>query len=204
MKKITILLFVILLGGFTFNLMAQNKNRKESSAFIRELVERIKNEKEIDEARYPDLIKEVEQYAMSCDKPGDAAVLHSLLADMYASFERRNAWKFARRTPIANYVPEDLNEWTSNLFQEKITDEYRLSLQPAELLRQIPIGEYGKILQLGKDEALRPSLYDYLLYKAISFKPTEELYEQLIAYKKKANNPQALMLASLDYLDFLH
>ncbi len=215
MKKIIIAFILVLLCGVSSHIfyskaetihnspmIMQAIKQKDTSALIEELVEKIKTETEIDEARYPALIKEVEAYAASCDKPEEKAILHSLIAEMYSGFERQNSWKYRQRTPITGYVPEDINEWTTNLFEEKIKQEHLLSLQSAELLQQTPINRYAKLLQSGKDEDLRPTLYDYLIYRVLQAEPTEELYQKLLAYKRGLNNPKALMLAELDYLNF--
>lgn len=218
MKRAIIVLILLLLCGVsslfiyskaestvtTMQVIDRAIKQKDTPALIKELVERIKNEIEIDEARYPVLIREVEQYALSCDRPEEAAILHSLVAEMYASFEEYNAWRINRRTPVVGYVPEDINEWTSNLFKEKISREYALSLQPEELLQQIPITRYAALIEKGKNESLRPSLYDYLIYRVLEVEPTDELYQKLIAYKQKAGNLEALMLAELDYAAFRH
>lgn len=202
MKKIAITLIYALLCSLPLQMTAQTNKKKETPFSIKELVERIKGETEIDEARYPALIKEVETRAASCEKAEEAAILHSLIAEMYASFEGTHGWKYRQRSPIIGYIPEDINEWTSTIFKEKIEEEYSLSLQPAQLLQQVPISNYADILEVGKDEALRPTLYDYLIYRALEVNPSDELYRTLIAYKKKANNPKALLLAELDYLSF--
>lgn len=176
--------------------------KKDTSLLIKELVKRIKNEVEIDDARYPGLIKEVEAYAATCGNPDEAAILHSLIAEMYLSFERRNYWTYSQRTPITGFVPEDINEWTSNLFQAKVSEHFDLSLQPEEVLQQTPIRKFAELLESGKDEQLRPTLYDYLIYRILELTPSEELYSRLIAYKKTMNNPKALLLAELDRIAF--
>lgn len=218
MKRTTIALILLLLCGVsslfiyskaestvtTMQLIDRAIKQKDTPALIKELVEGIKKETEVDEARYPELIREVEQYALSCEKPEEAAILHSLVAEMYSSFEQQNAWKIRQRTPIVGYVPEDINEWTSNLFREKISEEYALSLQPEELLQQVPIKRYAVLIEKGKDESLRPSLYDYLIYRVLEVEPTDELYQKLIAYKRKVGHAEALMLAELDYAAFRH
>ena len=218
MKKIAIALILVLLCGVSLPIFYSKAEtvvnntqmitlaikEKDTSALIKKLVEKIKNETEIDEARYPALIKEIEVYAASCNKPEEAAILHSLIAEMYSSFEQQNAWKYRQRTPIVGFVPEDINEWTTNLFEEKIKKEYRLSLQPEALLQEIPINRYAELLNSGKDEKLRPTLYDYLLYRVLEVDPTDELYQKLITYKKGAGDQKALMLAELDYTEFKH
>lgn len=216
MKRTGLLLILIFICGFPSfysytkagltvekeQVITEAISKKNTPLLIKELVNRIKGEIEKDEALYPDLIKEVETYANSGVNPEEAAILHSLLAEMYTSFERQNMWKINQRTPIVGYIPEDINEWTSNLFKEKIAEEYALSLQPAELLAQTSIKKYAELLQTGKDEKLRPTLYDYLIFRALEVIPTDETYQDLIAYKEKGEDMKALMLAELDYLEF--
>lgn len=212
MKKTTIALILLLSCGISSHIfyskaqaidntkiITQAIMQKDTPALIQELVDKIKNEMEIDEARYPSLIKEIEEYTASCNKPDEAAILHSLIAEMYAGFERSNSWKIRQRTPVTGYVPDDINEWTSNLFEEKIKEEHLLSLQPEEVLKQTPINRYAVLLETGKNEKLRPMLYDYLIYRVLEVAPNDELYKKLIEYKKEGNNPEALMLAELDY-----
>lgn len=62
----------------------------------------------------------------------------------------QNRWNVNQRTELAGYVPDDIQEWTSNLFREKIKQELTLSLQPARLLQQTPISQYNLILKKGK------------------------------------------------------
>lgn len=202
MKRIRSAFAVLLWGICAAFTTALANPGTDSSPSLSALIEHIKKETEIDKDRYPALIQEVEAMIPTCNRPEEAAILHSLVAEMYASFERENAWKIRQRTPIVGYVPSDINEWTANLFEEKIKAAYARSLQPAELLQEIPISRYAEVLDSGKDERLRPTLFDYLLYRVLEVDPTDERYQLLIDYKRKCDNGEALMLAELEYLDF--
>lgn len=99
---------------------------------------------------FPELIKEVETYAGTCPDSASVAILHSMIAEMYNNYYMQNRWNVNQRTELAGYVPDDIREWTSNLFREKIKQELTLSLQPARLLQQTPVSQYNLILKKGK------------------------------------------------------
>ena len=114
---------------------------KNTPALIQALISRMKNQLEKDVNTFPELIKEVETYAGTCPDSASVAILHSMIAEMYNNYYMQNRWNVNQRTELAGYVPDDIQEWTSNLFREKIKQELTLSLQPARLLQQTPISQ---------------------------------------------------------------
>lgn len=123
---------------------------KNTPALIQALITRMKNQLEKDVNTFPELIKEVETYAGTCPDSASVAILHSMIAEMYNNYYMQNRWNVNQRTELAGYVPDDIREWTSNLFREKIKQELTLSLQPARLLQQTPVSQYNLILKKGK------------------------------------------------------
>ena len=66
-------------------------------------------------------LQELEQWAKQADKPMDRAILHSLIAGMYADYAANNQWQLRQRTEIAGEAPSaDMREWTANMFVEKV------------------------------------------------------------------------------------
>ena len=171
---------------------------------IKALMERIEKELETDIDNFPALIKEVESDVATSTNVISSAILHSLAAEMYNSFYNNRKWAIDRRTAIAGYVPEDVNEWTANIFADKVKEHLTASLVFAETLQSSPITDFDILLDKGKDDNLRPTLYDFLIYRAIEMQPSTELHEQLIAYKHSTDNAKATLLAELDYAAFLH
>lgn len=108
------------------------------------------DEKSLERRQYiPELIKEVETYAGTCPDSASVAILHSMIAEMYNNYYMQNRWNVNQRTELAGYVPDDIQEWTSNLFREKIKQE--LTLSPTGLVAaQTPISQYNLILKKGK------------------------------------------------------
>jgi len=176
---------------------------KNTPALIQSLITRMKNQLEKDTDTFPELIKEVETYAGTCPDSASVAVLHSMIAEMYNSYYMQNRWNINQRTQLAGYVPDDIREWTSNLFKEKIKQELTLSLRPAPLLQQTPVSQYNLILKKGKDSPeLRPTLYDFLAFRAIEIQPSVKLYEDLIAFRRTQPEKKALLLDELDYWQY--
>ena len=176
---------------------------KNTPQLIKALISRMKEQLDVNDDDFPELIKEVENYAAECKEPASTAVLHSMVAEMYNQYYMMNRWKINQRTDLAGYVPEDIREWTSNLFTNKIKEELTASLQPAKLLQETPVSDFKAILETGKDTpALRPTLYDFLAFRALDIAPSTEIYEELIAYLNTQPDKKAAMLANLDYLRF--
>lgn len=178
---------------------------KNTPQLIKALISRMKEQMEVNEDDFPELIKEVENYAAECKDPASTAVLHSMIAEMYNHYYTMNRWKINQRTDLAGYVPEDIREWTSNLFTQKIQKELAASLEPAQLLKDTPVSAFNAILETGKDTpALRPTLYDFLAFRALDIAPSTEIYQQLIAYLNTQPDKKAAVLANLDYLNYLY
>ena len=173
---------------------------KNTPLLIRSLITRMKNQLEKDSDTFPELIKEVEMYAGECPDSASVAVLHSMIAEMYNSYYQQNRWNIQQRSSLTGYIPDDIREWTSNLFQDKIKQELTKSLQPALLLQQTPISQYNLILQKGEDmPKLRPTLYDFLSSRAIDIQPSGTWYKELIAFRRTQPEKQALLIDELDY-----
>ena len=90
---------------------------------IKNLILKMKEQMEVNDDQFPELIKEVENYTNSCADSASVAVLHSMLAEMYQNYYQRNQWTINQRTQLSGYIPEDIRVWTSNLFTDKIKEE---------------------------------------------------------------------------------
>ena len=110
-----------------------------------------------------------------------------------------------QRTQLSGYIPEDIRVWTSNLFTDKIKEEIDLSLRPTALLQNTPVSKFKDILEIGKDsQTLRPTLYEFLAFRALDIQPTVQIYKDLIAFQNKEPNMKSVLLTELDYLRFLY
>ncbi|MDR2809591.1 MAG: alpha-2-macroglobulin [Tannerellaceae bacterium] len=171
---------------------------------IQTLINQTKEALATDRDSLPSLIRQAETLAhTSADLPL-AAFLHSMTAEMYHTFHLYNRRTFSRRTSIEGFIPEDIREWTPNLFTQKIKEELAASLRPADILQQTPTSRFYDVLEKGTDSpALRPTLYDFLAYRALGIQPSEEIYRELLAFRRSQPNPQAALAVELDYLRYI-
>ncbi|RHJ93436.1 alpha-2-macroglobulin family protein [Parabacteroides bouchesdurhonensis] len=168
---------------------------------IQSLITKMKDQLEKNDDTFPELIQEVETYINSCSDSASTALLHSMVAEMYSTYYQQNQWNINQRTNLEGYIPEDIREWTTNLFTNKIKEELTASLKPAPLLQQIPISQYKSILIVGKSSSeLRPTLYDFLIFRAINIQPSDSFYQELLAFRRTQPNKKALLLDELAYL----
>ena len=187
------------------SVITQAINDKNTPMVIKNLILKMKEQMEVNDDQFPELIKEVENYTNSCADSASVAVLHSMLAEMYQNYFQRNQWTINQRTQLSGYIPEDIRVWTSNLFTNKIKEEIDLSLRPTALLQNTPVSKFKDILEIGKDsQTLRPTLYEFLAFRALDIQPTVQIYKDLIAFQNKEPNMKSVLLTELDYLRFLY
>lgn len=173
--------------------------QKSPSEVIQTLVQKMHDELEKDVDKFPDLILETAEYTQQVQDSATASLLHSLLAEMYQSYYNQNGWTIHQRTPLQGYVPEDIREWTANLFEVKIKEELRQSLSPVLTLQNTPAEKYAQVMELGKDaRTLRPTLYDFLLQRAIDIQADDTYYQTWLQFRKTQVNPKAETLVALD------
>lgn len=124
-------------------------------------------EKEPDNATA--LLLDFEAFNMQNLKPEEKALVHSMTAELYTMYYQRNQYVINQRTQIDGYIPEDVNEWSKNIFFDKIATELKLSLNNAALLQQTNISIFENLIDKGNDSAeYQPTLFDFFGQRAIS------------------------------------
>lgn len=187
------------------SVITQAINDKNTPMVIKNLILKMKEQMEVNDDQFPELIRNVENYTNSLADSASVAVLHSMLAEMYQNYYQRNQWTINQRTQLSGYIPEDIRVWTSNLFTDKIKEEIDLSLRPTVLLQNTPVSKFKDILEIGKDsQTLRPTLYEFLAFRALDIQPAVQIYKGLIAFQNKEPNMKSVLLTELDYLRFLY
>jgi len=145
------------------NILAQAQKEKNSAEVIKAMVYKMRFtlEKNPDEA--PGLIKEFESFTEQSTDPAERALLHSMTAELYALLYQKDQWTINRRTDLKGTVPEDIKEWTKNIFFEKITKHLTASLENPEVLQKTDALKFAALLEKGEDsKTLQPTLLDFL------------------------------------------
>lgn len=149
-------------------LFEKARKTDNSPEMLQALIIQIRCQTAIDRDSMPALIQKTENILQNSNNPVEQSILHSLLADLYLNYYNYNRYQINQRTPLADYIPEHINEWSRNLFYDQISRHALDALQPQNLLKQTPATAYKPILLLGKDSrSLRPTLLDFIGYRSI-------------------------------------
>ncbi|MDD4992995.1 MAG: alpha-2-macroglobulin family protein [Paludibacter sp.] len=149
-------------------ILAQAGKEKNSVEVIKAMVYKMRFalEKNPDEA--PALIKDFEAFTLKSTDPAERALLHSMTAELYAQYYQKDQWTINNRTEITGLVPEDMKEWTKNIYFDKITRHLAASLENRSILQKTDALKFSTLFIKGKDsKELQPTLYDFLCYRKI-------------------------------------
>ena len=169
-------------------ILEQAQKEKNSPEVIKAMVYemRFTLEKNPDEA--PALIKDFEAFTEKSTDPAEKALLHSMTADLYAQFYQKDQWTINNRTIVSGFVPEDIKEWTKNIYFDKITKHLAASLENATILQQTDALKFAALLEKGADsKVLQPTLFDFLGNRRIQI--LEQL-SQATSAKNPLTNPE--------------
>ncbi len=120
-------------------------------------------------------------------------VIQSILADAYWSYYQTNRWQIQQRSKLA-VKGSDLATWDLSAISNACVKNYLASLNNADSLKKVKVDIYEAILIKGNLDSrkLRPTLYDFLLHRAIDFFKNSEADVNRPAITFNVNNPAYL------------
>ena len=118
-------------------------------------------------------INDVEKEIATAKEPV-ISILKSLLAEMYWNYYQNNRWKFYNRTATDKFIKSDIATWTAEDFHKRISELYLQSIKEEKLLQQSKLEPFDAIITKGNVRHLRPTLYDLLSHRAISYFENDE------------------------------
>lgn len=122
----------------------------------------------IDKDNYPQTLSKLETFISQEPDITVKSIIHSYTAELYIKYYNNNRYIIDRRTPVTDYLPDDMNEWTGNMFKEAIYKHLSESTAAPQPLQSTPASAYDLILLTGKDsKLLQPTLYDFLCHRNI-------------------------------------
>lgn len=101
--------------------------------------------------------------------PANEAVWHSCMASFLGNYYQENRYRILERTPVEGAVPADLNVWDLQTLVKQIVYHYQQSLRDEDFLKRIPIRDWAPLLDSVISEPYRPTLYDFLAFRALDF-----------------------------------
>ncbi|MDD4968880.1 MAG: alpha-2-macroglobulin family protein [Paludibacter sp.] len=154
-------------------ILTQAQKEKNSVQVIKAMVYKMRFtlDKNPDEA--PSLIREFETFTNKSTDPAERALLHSMTAELYAQFYQKDQYTINNRTVLKGFVPEDMKEWTKNIYFDKINKLLAASMDNAEVLQHTDALKFAELLQKGEDSRIiQPTLFDFLGYRRIQILQT--------------------------------
>lgn len=147
----------------------------------------LKTKQLFEEDYFETLIVKMENDIKTAPFP-NSALLHSMLGDLYWQYYNAKRWEIDNRTEISNFVPDDIKTWTVENIVDKCINHYNQSLIKIEELKKFKPDFYDEIIKKGtKPNDLRPTLYDFLAIRAITF----------------YSNPEASITRPADYFQII-
>ncbi len=144
---------------------AEAKKEKNYPQQIRCLITRANIRKRFEDNSFIDCLKEVENFSKSAKDPVAKQLSSFLLGTLYYNYYINNSYKIDRRTELIDSIPEDIKEWTTNIFVNKVRSLHLPSLT-FDAFKSVPSSEYTPILQQNSESnsnIYAPTLYDFLL-----------------------------------------
>ena len=104
------------------------------------------------------------------------AFFQSILAEAYSNYLQSNWWQLRERSNIMDFVPSDMQTWSAKNLLDEIAALYLASVEDPNLKNQ-KIIDFDAVLSKGYTGAeLRPSLFDFLIHRAIDYFQNERSY----------------------------
>jgi len=172
-----------------------NKAKKDNNSdqIIKTLIYKSKFTLVLEEDAQLKIISDLKKEIRETDIP-TSNILESILAKLYWQYFQQNRHKYYNRTKTDQKVdPADFRTWDLQTLFESVHKHYQNSLQNKKHLKSIPVRTYSEILTIKeRSNIYRPTLYDFLTHRTLSFYKTNERNIQNPIYKFSIENPDLL------------
>lgn len=172
------------------NIYTAAKIQKQDAQMIKALLYMTDIQRSLREDNMALSIKEFEKEINSSQQPV-RSILQSITADLYLNYLQQNRYKFYNRTNTEGFQKEDINTWTLDDLHKKISDLYLSSIEDEHSLKETDLRAYDPIIIKGNVRHLRPTLFDFLAHRALSYFTSDERDITRPAYAFEISDPAA-------------
>ena len=102
------------------------------------------------------------------------SILESIVAEKYLLYFQQHRYQLYDRTRTVSFKKEDVASWGVDDFHEKITRLYLASISNEKLLQQTKLEAFDPVIIKGNVRNLRPTLFDLLANRALSYFQNDE------------------------------
>lgn len=146
-------------------------SEKNNTEFIRALLFQSGQMASYEENHLSKAIIKAQEQLPLLDKPS-AALMHSLIAEMYWFYYQQNRYQILDREAVSSLPPPtDLREWDASHFRNTISYHYEQSLNAQSAMDTIALEHWRDILESTDKEqfVLQPTLFDFVAGRALNY-----------------------------------
>ncbi|GJM34098.1 MAG: alpha-2-macroglobulin [Saprospiraceae bacterium] len=155
---------------------------KNPAQIIKTMTYRLKYLNTLEEDGLVKAIGQLESEISNAEFPTQS-IMQSMLGEMYQFYIQANRWQLDNRTDVVNYQNDDIQTWSMEQLVARSMELYEESVQ-SEALYQVPIQLFDAISTEAKNsEGLRPTLFDFLVHRAIDQFANEQNFVTAPAYR---------------------
>lgn len=182
------------------SIIEQAVGDKNTQQIIKALIYKAKFKDQIDRTDYIELISNLETLCEQSNSIEDKSLLHSMIAELYINYYLNNKYSIDQRSAMVDYIPENIKEWSANIFINKIIENLNLSVKDTTSLKKSTSKDYEDIILLGEDRLFYPTLYDFLMYRATTCLKKISNNKKIIDSKGKNIDVDRLTLPADQYI----
>jgi uncharacterized protein YfaS (alpha-2-macroglobulin family) len=119
-------------------------------------------------------------------------ILQSMQAQLFWQYLQNNRYKFYDRTKLKEEKSKDISTWSIDKIHSVIGKLYKASLQNEAVLKSTKLDAFAPIIIKGENTSqLRPTLFDFIAHRALSYFVTDENQLTKPAYQFKINDAKS-------------
>ena len=199
----------------TDEIYRKGEMEKNSPQMLKAYMWRMKYRERITPDSFYVSLKGLEEWVKHTDKPMDRAILHSLLAGIYADYAARNQWSLRQQTDVVGVVSADMLNWTANIFVDTIQTHIRKAMSDSVLLLKTSSRTYIPFIELGEtSEYYHHDMYHLLASRSIEAllrvqyldkqknvkQHISSLYDNMLSAYREKGDEESYVLTSLNFL----
>ncbi|MBO5862958.1 MAG: hypothetical protein J6Q59_01675, partial [Paludibacteraceae bacterium] len=191
---------------------AQAEKEKSYPQMLAAIVKKGKVSECFSDSSFVDCLNELHNCRMQISDPAALALSYYLEARMLLSYSFHNSSLIYERTNLADTVPDDINEWSKNIFTQKIKD---LTLKALEepAIKKVEAKSFAPLIVFDEKKnsiGEGAKLYDFIvneivesagLLSSFSKDEVQKLLSDLVAFHQNDSDNTLYVQAKLDYLD---
>lgn len=158
------------------------------------------------------------------------SLFHSLLGEIYWNYYNQNAFRLSGRSVVTGAQSDSIQTWDPARIVSEANREYLLSLNQANALQAVAASKFAVIMESKSgeenaraiDPSLRPTLYDFLIQRALEYFTTSArnlsadrdtlskqdisltLFKEATAFHANDADPRVFISYELQRLSFIH